>query len=240
MRGRRCLPSLIACVLAATAPAQANLPAQPFVNRNGSFHIKLPADWRQIAPNEARKVGELPQSPTKLGLAQPNHFYAVGPIERWLAGDFANSWLYVVEQDAEWFVADAWQDDLRAMWDAEGKASGCSHRLERLERAKVGSQEVDALTAVRVTVPADGRQPTTSFDVYAPAGGKQLSLSFTCLSERFEAELPAFRAAVATLTFARAAKAQATLGDRLWTPLLTGGGVAIVLLLIYKQTRGRR
>lgn len=240
MRGRRCLPSLIALVLAAAAPAQADAPTQRFVNRNASFHVELPAGWRQIAPNEARKVGELPQAPPKLGLAQPNHFYAVGPVDRWLAADFANAWLYVVEQDSEWFVAETWQDDLRAMWDAEGKASGCSHRLERLERAKVGSQDVDALTAVRFTVPADGRQPTTSFDVHAPAGGRQLSLSFTCPPERFEAELPAFRQALATLTFARAAKAQASLGDRLWTPLLTGGGVALVLLLLYKHTRGRR
>lgn len=240
MRGRACLLLLLALGLAVAAPAQADAPTRRFVNRNASFHVELPAGWRQISPNEARKVGELTQSPPKLGLAQPNHFYAIGPIERWLAADFDNAWLYVVEQDAEWFVADTWQDDLRAMWDAEGKASGCSHRLERLERAKVGSQDVDALTAVRVTVPADGRQPTTSFDVHAPAGGRQLSLSFTCPPERFEAELPAFRKALATLTFARAAKAQASLGDRLWTPLLTGGGVALVLLLLYKHTRGRR
>lgn len=240
MRRRACLHSLLALGLVVAAPAQADATAQRFVNRNASFHLELPAEWRQIAPNEARKIGELPQSPPMLGLAQPNHFYAIGPVDRWLAADFGNAWLYVVEQDAEWYVADTWQDDLRAMWDAEGKTSGSTHRLERLERAKVGSQDVEALTAVRATVPADGRQPTTSLDVYAPAGGRQLSLSFTCPPDRFEAELPAFRKALATLTFARAAKAQTSLGDRLWTPLLGGGGVALVLLVLYKHTRGRR
>jgi hypothetical protein len=242
---RRVLPpSLTALALIAIAPAQGDAAAaaatKRFVNRNASFHVELPDGWRQIAPNEARTVAENPLSPPKLGFAQPQHFYAVGPVERWLAGDFTGAWVYVVEQESEWYVAETWQEDLRAMWDAEGKASGATHRIERCERTTVGSQQVDALVAVRLTTPADGRLPTKSLDVHVPSGGRQLSMSFTCPPERFEAELPGFQRALATLTFARVAKAQTTLGERLWTPMLVGAGVGVVLLLLYRHTRGRR
>jgi hypothetical protein len=65
-----------------------------------------------------------------------------------------------------------------------------------------------------------------------------------CLSVRpqpsFAALEPEFRRWLTTLTFARVRKGQTSLGDRLWTPLLTGGAVGLVLLLLYKHTRGRR
>lgn len=243
MRPRR-LPTCVLALLVAASPCRAQEPSPPatqrFANRNASFHIQLPATWRQISPNEARKVGEHPQAPPKLGLAQPNHFYAIGPVDAWLAGDFQGAWLYVVEQDAEWFVGDAWQDELRAMWRQEGEATGCRHELANLRRAKVGSQQIEVLLAERTTTTADGRQPIRCLDVHAPAGGRQFSLSFCCPPERFAAEEPGFQQALATLTFARAPRAQASLGDRLWSPLLTGGAVALVLLLLYKRTRGRR
>jgi hypothetical protein len=252
MPRRRFLPCLL--LLAALAPAQgqppAAAPATPtqtptqatarFANRNASFHIQLPAQWRQIAPGEARTVGERREAPPKLGFAQPNHFYAVGPVDQWLAGDFRGAWLYVVEQDAEWHIGDHWQDDLRAMWREEGAASGNRHELTNLRRAKVGTQGVEALLAERTTTPPDGRPVVRSLDVHAPCGGRQVSLSFCCPPERFGAEEPGFVAALATLTFARLPREQQDLGDRLWSPLLTGGAVALVLLLLYKHTRGRR
>lgn len=246
MRRRRSLPSLL--VLAALAPAQAGPPAAAaqapatarFANRNASFHIQLPAHWRQIAPAEARAIGERRDAPPKLGFAQPQHFYAVGPVEQWQAGDFRSAWLYVVEQDAEWHVGDQWQEDLRAMWRQEGEASGNRHELANLRRMKVGAQGVEALVAERTTTPPDGRPAVRSLDVHAPCGGRQISLSFCCPPERFGAEEPGFVAALATLTFARLPREQQSLGDRLWSPLLTGGAVGLVLLLLYKHTRGRR
>jgi hypothetical protein len=246
MRGRPCLPLLLATLVAsASAPAQAAPgPTGPaterFGNRNHTFHIELPAGWRQIAPNEARKVGERPQSPPALGFAQPLHYYAVGPVDRWLAGDFDTAWLHVVEQDDDWHVTDTWQDELRTMWAAEGRTSGATHRLDRFERRQAGVQQVDVLTVVRHTTPPGGRLATQSFDVYAPAGGRKVYLSFTCLPERFAAELPAFQRALATLTFARVAPKPSSLGDRLWSPILTGGAISVVLLVLYRYTRGRR
>jgi hypothetical protein len=236
MRRRR----LLACLLLAAAPAAAQEPDQQFRNLNGSFHIDVPASWRQLSPGEARRIGEIPGAPARLTLSQPRHFYAVGPVDRWLAGDFGAPWLYVVEQDSEWYVADTFAEDLAAMWAAEGKASGEKHELKDVRRTQVGTQKVDVVMATRLTTCGDGRPPVMSLDVHAPAGGRQLTLSFCCAPEQFGAWEGRFRAWLATLTFARITKAQASLGDRLWTPLVTGGVVGLVLLLLYRHTRRRR
>ncbi|MGB3965186.1 MAG: hypothetical protein WBO45_00550 [Planctomycetota bacterium] len=228
----------VAAVVLATAPGQADL--TPFRNLNGTFHIDLPAGWRQVAPNEARRIGELPGAPRRLGLAQPRHFYPVGPVEQWLAGDFRGPWLYIVEQNDEWYIEDDFAVQLTAMWQAESEQSGERHALTGIVRADVGAQQVGAVLAVRTTTPAGGKAAVQSLDVHVPAGGSQLTLSFCCAPDEFAAREPEFRQWLATLTFARVRKGQASLGDRLWTPVLTGAGVGLILLLLYKHNRGRR
>jgi hypothetical protein len=222
------------------APAQAPAPPAPFRNLNASFHIAVPDAWRQLAPNEARTLANDPRAPSRLCLAQPRHFYAVGPVAQWLAGDFRGPWLYVVEQPQEWYVSDTFADDLRAMWAAEGAASGERHELHDIRRAHVGAQQVEVVMARRVTHAPGGRPPVASLDVHAPNGGRQLTLSFCCPPAEFDANEASFHAWLQTLTFARIAKGQASLGDRLLTPLLVGGLVGIVLLVLYKHTRARR
>jgi hypothetical protein len=224
--------------LAAMAAGQE--PTQTFRNLNASFHIELPAGWRQVSPNEARTIGARPEAPARLGFAQPRHFYAVGPVDAWLAGDFTGPWLYVVEQDHEWYITDDFARDLAAMWEAEGAATGDRHELADVQRLEVGPQQVEVVVATRRNTPAGGRPVVTSLDVHAPAGGRQITLSFCCRPEDFARHEASFRRWLGTLTFARLARTQASLGDRLWTPLLTGGAVGLVLLVLYKHTRGRR
>ena len=93
-------------VLAIACPAQT--PLREFRNRAQTFRIDLPADWRQLAPNEALRIGENPKAPAELCLAQPGRFYAVGPVDEWLAGVFTSPWVYVVEQDNEWQSRQPW------------------------------------------------------------------------------------------------------------------------------------
>jgi hypothetical protein len=229
----RCLAPLIALAVASAAPAQQG--PHVFRNRNGTFQLEVPAAWRKLEPNKAPTICEHPQAPARLRLVQPRHFYAVGPVDAWLAGDFTAPWLYVVEQKEEWFVGDAFETDLRTMWEHEGKGSGHRHELRAIRKAKVGVQQI----AERVDTPADGRPAIASLDVHAPTGGQQLSLSFCCRPDDFAGHLPAFERALATLTFARLPRPQQSLGDRLWTPILVGGIVGLVLLVLYKHTRGR-
>ena len=225
------------------AAAQQPQPLHAFRNLGGSFRIDVPTTWRQLSPNEARRVAAMPGAPATLGYVEPRLFYAVGPVDAWLEGRFDGAWMWVVEQENEW-AADGDLDrevapKLREMWDRNAAATGVRHELLSIRREEVGTDKHRAIVVHRRTTPADGRGGTASLDVHAPAGGQQFSLSFTCPGPDFERSEPEFRRWLATLAFARAARGEQTLGDRLWTPLLAGGMVTLVLLVLYKYTRRR-
>lgn len=213
-----------------------------FRNQNRSFQIDLPASWRQLAPNEARRVAAMPGAPADLGYVEPRLFYAVGPVDEWLAGRFDGPWLWVVEQENEWLIGEG--EDLptrlAAMWRTKGEASGITHELGAVMREPVGTGGHLSIVALRTSTPkADGKAPTKSLDVHAPAGGQQFSLSFTCRAADFATHEADFRRWLTTLGFARQARGEPKLKDRLWTPILTGAAVTIVLLLLYKHTHRR-
>lgn len=214
---------------------------RPFRNQTGTFQIDLPATWRQLAPNEARRLADTPGAPADLGFVQPRLFYAVGPVDDWLAGRFDGPWLWVVEQENEWLLGDDFAREvepaLRDMWRQKGDATGVKHELIAIAKEAVGKDGHVAIVAKRTSTPANGRPPTASLDVHAPAGGQQFSLSFTCQPPDFAAREPEFRRWLATLQFARAARGEPKLSDRLWTPILTGAAVALVLMLLYRHTR---
>lgn len=226
-------PSLLTAGLAVAAAQEV-----PFVARNGSFRIELPAGWRELAPSEARRIGAMPGAPADLGYVEPRMFYAVGPVEQWLAGDFDSPWLWVVEQDEEWLVEDDFAEKLAAMWQQSGRERGVEYTVTGAGREPMGPDAHEVLTAVRTMTPPTG-PALRSLDVHAPSGGRMLSLSLTCRADTFDRWQPEFRRWLSTLRFARRAHGEPELGDRLWSPLLTGAAVALVLLLLYKRTRRR-
>jgi hypothetical protein len=232
-------PAFVACLAAAAAVGQA--PGMQSVRNQGDrFRIELPAGWRQIAPNEARRLGENPAAHRDLTYVEPRLFYAFGPVDRWLGGDLSGPWLFVVEQDSEWLVGDDFEPRLQAMWAEKGVATGCTHRLRDVQTTTVGAAAYEAITAVRTSEGPPGAPATTSLDVYAPAGGQQFTFCFTCASAEFAQFEPEFRRWLATLTFARRARGEPKLGDRLWTPMIVGAVVGIVLLVLYKHSKARR
>ncbi len=228
-----------ACALIPAPGATQTPPLQQFRNLNQTFHIDLPAGWRQLAPNEARRLGENPAAPKDLGYVEPRHFYAVGPVDQWLRGEFDGPWLWVVEQPNEWVLEGDLTERLAGMWRERSAATGVHHEIADVERVQVGVQQRLAVLARRTSTPADGTEPRRSLDVHAPAGGQQISLSFTCPESRWAEWEPEFRRWLATLTFARDARKEATWSDRIWTPAITGAAVGLVLLLLYRHTRRR-
>lgn len=229
----------LALVLA-SAPAQSEGRAE-FRNLNRSYHLELPTGWRQLAPNEARRIGELPGAPRDLKYVEPRSFYAVGPVDAWLAGDFSSPWLWVVEQGNEWEIEADYAERLHEMWRSRGEAEGVRYELADISQSQVGTQNRLSVVAVRTATPLDGNVAavTRSLDVHAPSGGQQLSFSFVCRAEAWPTWEPRFREWLGTLTFARMAREEATIGDRLWSPILTGAAVGIVLLILYKRSKRR-
>jgi hypothetical protein len=224
-------------ILAIACPAQTQL--REFRNRAMTFRIELPANWRQLAPNEALRISENPKAPAELGLSQPNGYYAVGPVDEWLAGGFTSPWVQVVEQDNEWHLGDDFAAQLAEKWRKEGAATGVEYVLADIRRDKVGAQAREVLTARRTSTPKPPRLPLASLDVHAPAGGQEITLCFTCPAPEFARWDQEFHRWLQTLAFAHAARGEQKLSDRLWTPILGGAVVGLVLLLLYKHTRRR-
>jgi len=247
MRGmlRLCSANLLLAVLAPAVTGQTPPPAgnptmQRFANRNGSFHVDLPAGWRQLAPNEALRLSELPGAPRDLWRAEPRSQYAIGPVDAWMRGDFGGPWLYVTEiVDAAVLPAD-FEAVLPRLWQAHGEANDLQHNITDIRSETVGSLNHPVRTAIRTTRAADGGGACTSLDAYTTSGRQQLTLAFTCAAADFERYEATFRAWLQTASFARPARVEATLTDRLWSPLWTGAAVSLVLLMLYKHSRRKR
>lgn len=221
---------------AATPPAPEPGPdEQRFRNLDNTFELILPKGWRALAPNEARRIGENTNAPATLCLAQPRAFYAVGPVDAWLAGDFTGAWIYVVETEDEWYVEDDFAAVLTASWQERSERTGEKNELSAIERRPVGVQQFEAVVAQRRCTPAPPRPAVHSFDVHSPCGGRQLTLSFQCAADAFPRWEPEFLRMLASLRFARPPRSKGSLGDRMWTPILTGGAVSLVLLVLYKR-----
>lgn len=219
---------------------QADAKLTTFQNYNRTFQIDLPTGWRQIAPNEAVQLSNDPKAPPDLTPTSPRLLYTVGPIDLWLKGDLSGPWLRVLERKDEWYIEADYATALRQHWQQQSDSTDVSHQIDAVQLEKIGTQQVECIVAIRSTTPKSPRTTTKAIDVHIPTANQQLILSFGCPKEQFARWEPEFRQWLSTVTFARVAAAPATLSDRLWTPLLVGGAVGIVLLLLYKHTRTKR
>ncbi|MGC6488832.1 MAG: hypothetical protein ACON4Z_14390 [Planctomycetota bacterium] len=234
---------LSTALLAPLRGQQAASSAATFRNYNRTFQLELPDDWRQLAPGEAVRIGEQPAAPPILRLCSPRQYYGVGPVDRWLAGDFESPWLYVFEQRDGWHVEDDFAATLRDLWREHGEANGVRHQLQDIHKERLGTQGVECIVATRTTTPAPPAAQRVSLDVHAPTAQQQITLSFTATPDTFEQHVPEFRRWLTTLTFARVAddqQQQDTVLDRIGRPILIGGIVGLILALLYRYTRARR
>lgn len=225
----------LGCAISAVAgqePATAR-----FQNLNGTFALELPADWRQLAPDEARRLREL--LPADLHRTEPRQYYGVGPVQDWLGGTFTGVYLSVAEQAEEWPEEADVAGRIRAEWQRSGDASGDRHEVLGVTRTAVGPDRHPAIECRRRTVPADGGPEVASLDLYAGTGGRQVILSLRAPETEWARWEPRFRRWLGTLTFARRARGQPTLSDRLWTPLAAGGVVGLLFLWLYRRNRRR-
>ncbi|MBP8299288.1 MAG: hypothetical protein KA020_02900 [Planctomycetes bacterium] len=222
-----------------TAPAGTDPSLQQFGNLSKTFHVDVPKGWRQISPKEALLLSEKPTTPVDLRRAEPRSQYAVGPVDQWLSGDLGGAWLLVTEIGEEAVIPEDYAAQLREMWHQHSAATGIGQEISDIQREKIGPQHHPVITARR-TASAPNLRPTRSLDVYASSGRQQITLSFTTWAEEFDRWEPRFRTWLQTAAFARPPKEGQKLSDRLWTPLITGGVVAILLIALYKHTHRER
>lgn len=237
--------AIVAC--AALLPGQqepAAVPApgmQRFESLTRTFHIDVPAGWRQLSPGDASELRAAhPDLPAEVLSTSPGLFYAVGDVDRWHRGDFDGVLLYVVEQGNEWHTPD--QDltkALESMWQKAGSKQGCRYEVSEVRSVRVGTEAYEAIQCVRRRHGTDPAATAAYLDTYLPTGGRELSLSLRCREQDLPQWEPRFRAMLATLTLARKAHGQVTLTDRLWTPIVTGALVGLGIIVLYRWTRRR-
>ena len=230
--------SLLAQVPQVQAPAGDGSATARFQSRSLTWAMELPADWRQVSPDESRSLRDV--LPGDVSRTNPMSFYCVGPVEQWKAGSFDGVHLWVVEQEGEWILKDVdLAAELQAKWAEAGPPLHMAYSVSGVRRVELGTDRLPAVESVRLAEPADGSRPVRSLDLHVPTGGRTVSFSFRCWAEEFEARVEEFRRLAATLTVARKPRGEVTLSDRLWTPLVTGGLVGIVLIVLYRKTRRR-
>ncbi|MFT4841131.1 MAG: hypothetical protein ACI8UD_003091 [Planctomycetota bacterium] len=232
------LAAVMALCLAATQNPNASL--KTFKNYNRTFQLELPDGWRQIAPTEADTLSEEIEAPPDIRPTQPRVIYTVGPIDKWLDGKFDGPWLRMIEKKNAMYIGDDYQQLVRDTWRRQAEITGVTHQIGDIRIEKLGTQQVECVVVVRTSTPPKPRAVTKSLDVHAPTANQHLIFSFGCPDHQFDRWQPEFRRWLDTLTFARAPEPAETLSDRLWTPLLVGGAVGLVLLLLYKHTRAGR
>lgn len=210
---------------------------KPFTNRAGTFRVELPQDWRQLAPAESKPLAAaVADLPHDVRQNVPEMFYAVGPVDRWLRGDFDGEYLYVVEQDAEWHLDGDLKARLQQMWDDKGADDGQRYEVLSATQSKLGADGYDAVVVDRRIHPARG-SALRSLDLHVPTGGREITLCLVAKEEGFDSRRPELMARANSLTLARKQRGEATLSDRLWTPILVGAGVGLLFLVLYKKTR---
>ncbi len=236
--------ALLCCsALAQQSTTSAALPAlqpgmQRFYDRGRVFRVDLPDGWRQLAPREVPQVeAAVPGLPYDVRQNEPSMFFAIGAIDDWRKGTFDGRYLYVVYQDNEWQVDGDLAGQLQALWQKKGDADGIRHELAQVAKTEVGPDRHPAITCVRTSTPKKGGEPQQSLDVYVPSGGMQLTLSFTCFARDFARHEASLRAMVGSLGFARRAKGEAKPADQLWTPIVVGAVVGLVLVFLYRSRR---
>lgn len=228
---------LSATAQAPTRPAE----LQTFASHTRTFTIDLPPSWRQLAPGEVPALqAALPNLPADLRRTEPRMFYPVGPVDRWLAGDFDGVYLQVHEQDNEWHLEADLAERLRAMWRDKGRSDGVDYAVDTIDTRPVGRQGFTAVVCERRSTPPPPGVAQWSLDVHTPTGGRQLSLSFTCRAADRTVWAPRFGAMLATLSLPRKPHGEVSLFDRLLWPLVGGAIVGTVFIVLYRHNQKRR
>jgi hypothetical protein len=232
-------PALALFLLAAAQPQTP--PPAAHINGSGTFSFEMPPRWRQLTPDEARRLRNASAQafPPDLLDDKPAAFYAYGDVDRWLAEKrFDGRALSVIRKDGEPAQDDsslAIIDRFAAEYDRRGEGT-----FDLLSRSwtTVGRDAHPAIECLsQRTLPgAPGAFRVLEF--YVPSGGATIVLAFRAAADDFDGAVPEFRRIAATLRFARPPRGPRELA----TDMLYVAGVAalvgLLLAVLWRRSRG--
>ena len=207
--------------------------SQRFMSVTRSFSIELPVSWRQVTPAEL--VDLRPLLPPDIHFTRPHAFYTLGPVDRWISGDYDGIHLVVQEQANELSMDSEGIKRIQSHWQEVSGKEGLRQQLLSSEVTEVGPDNHPAIVCERLIEPEEPGPAIQSLDAYVPTGGRQILLSFRSLKDDFPNNLPEFHEMLATVSFARTARGAETLGSKLLLPAIVGAFVGLMLLVLHRR-----
>ncbi len=230
--------ALLATALAAQSrPLPATLPvaSQRFMPASRLWSILVPAQWRQLTPDEARHLGEKGTLPEDLRKPTPGRDFALGAVDTWLGKGFTGVSLSVIEEDSELQLDETAVQHL-------GESLGAAARQRGLDFALLGARLVAVGEPVHQAIEVQTRVETVAkgplfrtHELFVPTGGRLIGLRFRAPEAGFASQQELFGAMARSLTFARAqAKPSARSNKLLWAAAI-GALVGMLLLVLRKR-----
>lgn len=226
----RCLLPLI--LICAAIPAQ-DAPVHRDSRRD--YTLELLPGWRQLTPDEGRALRpKLPADlATRIVLTQLDRF---GAIDAWQKDQFDGRCLTIAREDSEPEMTAATLDEVRSIVAARNQDSPFQIEIVELKLAELGETKIPVIAStIRLT--QNGKPFAEALEFLIPTGGRTLRLSYRASPADFAAAEPLFRRSAASLVLRRPAQGPKDLADKLEMPLIIGGVVGLILLVLYKTRR---
>lgn len=236
-------------LLGALAVAQDNATSAPsesssrprYVAASRAWSIVLPTRWRQLTPDEAKRLREASVKllPADLLRPIPGRDYCLGPVADWLTGKSDGASLSVHEFDEEPAIGETMLRELRNGLEKQAAAAGITLRFLRLEQ-KTRGPDRHKVAEAELELQLEPNGPLfRTLEIYAPTSGRLVALRFRAPATSWPESAPTFETALDTVTFAKPASVTETQskGSTVMWAAIFGAVAGIVLVQVRKHSR---
>ena len=208
-----------------------------FVDPLQAYSFVLPAGWRQITPDEHRLLRDkLPRDvATRL---IPTRIDRFGDVDQWLKEGFDGRCLTIHREDGEPAMTAETLKEVRETAQSKSASTAFRYVIEDLEIGTVGEHAHPAIVSRLKVAHSEAGELARVLEFVIPTGGKTVRFSYRAGPKDFDAALPIFRKSAETLEIASPPRGRKELSDKLEMPLIIGGVVGLVFLVLYKMRRG--
>lgn len=201
-----------------------------------AYSVELPPAWRQMTPVEARDLrSKMPRDVgTLLVLSRIDRF---GAVDDWIARGFDGRCLTVTREDGEPALTNDTLQQVREVAKERSATTEFGYEIQNLELSTVGGRHHPAIESTILVRTKDGEAIAKLLEFIVPTGGKTLRFSFRASPQDFPAAETVFRATAGSLQIARPPEGRKELSDKLRMPLIIGGVVGLIFLVLYKMRK---
>lgn len=222
-----------------------SLPASAgrYVSASRVWSIVAPTGWRQLTPDEAKRLRDERTGlvPDDLLHPFPGIDYCLGPVPEWLAGRCDGASLSVHESDHEPLLDEGMLADLRTSLVDQATHAGVKLEIVELVLTTRGPDRHPVAQArLRLQLVPNGPFYRT-LEIYAPTANRLVALRFRAPESAWGELAPRLESSLDSVTFAQpptTTKSETRGSKILWAALL-GALAGLVLVQVRKHARAR-